>query len=166
MQKVKARDFGLRCVSSFAEPKPYNEEFIRKFVSDSLREFASYGIGAQHFAKNEGDRLFGYGVSFSLFNGNANFVLSRDGLVSSLLNGQNEQDADLIKELLRRAHHCLPELEKVGHIMTGFCHAEFVEGSSAEMIFKDLVAVQGPAKCISVSVLSNGPQEALAPVTE
>src|SRR5437762_964421 len=111
MRKVTGKDFGLRCVSSFAAPKPYDEEIIRKFVSNALREFASYGVGSQNFAKNEGDRLFGYGVSFSLFGGNAAFVLNGDALSSTLVNGQGQRDLDLIRELLSRAHRCLPEEE-------------------------------------------------------
>ena len=146
MHKVKARDFGLRSVSTLAFPRPYTEELVGGFVSAALQEFASYGVGAQNFAKNEGDRLFAYAVSLSLFNGNATFVLNRDGLVVTLLDGQSDQDAELMKELLRRAHKCLTDLDKVAHLMNGFCHAELAEGDGVDAVFRDLATLKAPAK--------------------
>ncbi len=155
MHKVRARDFGLTCQSNFATPKPYAEEVVRDFVSTAIREFTSYGVGANSFVKNEGDRLFNYGISLSLLNGNAAFLLGRDGLLSSLAGGQNERDAELIRQLLTRAHRCLPELEKVTHRMTAFCHAEFTEGDELGKLFQELVVVKAGVKAVAVSVLGN-----------
>ena len=129
-------------------------------------EFGSYGIAAPSFAKQEGDRLFGYGVSFSLFGGNATFVLGRDGLVSSLVNGQSQQDAELIKDLLNRAHKCLPELDKITHLMTAFCHAEFLGADSVEKVFQSLVVATGAVKAIGMSVLSQDAADVLLPPNE
>ena len=163
---MTAKNFGLRCVSSFASPRLYDETFLASFVSTALHELAPYGIGAQSFGKSEGDRLFGYWLSISLFNGNATFALNRDGLVSSLVNGQTQEDAELIKDLLHKAHRCLPELEKTKHAMTAFCHAEFVDGSTVEQVFKDLVLTKGAVNPVAVGVISEEPSEALLPSNE
>lgn len=166
MHKVTAKDFGLRCVSNFASPKPYDEAFIAAFVSTALHEFAGYGIGAQSFGKSEGDRLFGYWVSISIFNGNATFVLNRDALITSLFNGQSQEDAELIKELLSKAHRCLPELEKITHVMTAFCHAEFADDSSVEKVLRGLLVTNGRVKPVGVSVLSEDSAEAVLSANE
>ena len=59
MHKLTVKDFGLRCISSFAVARLYDDTFLKGFVIAALQEFATYGITAQSFVKNEGDRLFG-----------------------------------------------------------------------------------------------------------
>jgi hypothetical protein len=166
MHKVSVKNFGMRCVSNFAAPKPYSEEVIQSFVSMALQHFANYGIGAQNFSKNESDRLFGYVISFSLFNGNVTFVLNRDGLVSTLLNGESQRDAELLIDLFTGAQKCLPSIEKLTHTINCFCHAQFVGENSVESVFKGMTVTTGPVKAVGITVLSEDPIEALLPVNE
>jgi hypothetical protein len=166
VHKVTAKDFGLRCVSSFAAPRPYDPRLVREFVLAALAEFASYGLGSQNFVKNDGDRLFGYTISFALFGGNATFVLTSDGLNITLLNGQGQRDIDLIKELVTRAHRCVPQPEKLTHLMSGFCHAEFIGENAVENVLKSLTVTTGPVKAVGISVLSDDPAEAALPANE
>ena len=154
MRKVRAKDFGLRCVSNFDFAKPFNYPFIEGFVKTALREFAIYGIGPNNFSRTQSDGLFGYTVSFTLFAGNATFSLNRDGLVVSLSNGQTQQDVTLISELLDKAHKCIPNSEPLSHAMMAFCHAEFAEAGNADVVFKELVHLNGSVTPISLSALS------------
>ena len=157
MHKLKAKDFGLRCVSSFDVAKPFNYSYIESFVKSVLKEFAGHGIGPNNFSRAPGDGLFGYVISFSLFNGNATFALNRDGLISNLSNGQTPEDANLISNLLRKALTCLPGQEQLTHTITCFCHGEFVNGGSVESVFRDLVNLDSSLKPISLAFWNDAP---------
>jgi hypothetical protein len=166
MHKLIAKDFGLRCASNFDVAKPFNYPFIEAFVKAAMREFAGYGIGPNNFARNQGDGLFGYTVSFSLFNGNATFVLNRDGLVSTLSNGQTKADVVLIRDLLDKAHKCIPNPETLSHTMMGFCHAEFQEAGTVDAVLRGVVVTSGPVRPVAVSVVSSDPSEVDLPAKE
>ena len=169
MHRVIPRDFGLRCTSNYKVAKPFNYPFVERFVNTALSEFAGHGIGPNNFARNVNDGLFGYVVSFSLFAGNATFVLNRDGLISTLSNGQSKTDAPIIRDLLQRALNCLPSSQdELSHEMLGFCHGELEGGTGPEQILRELMPATGPnlTKPSALSVVSDCPSEANVPVKD
>jgi hypothetical protein len=165
MRKVNIKEFGLRCVSNFPQPRPYSESIVVEFISAALREFSSYGIAAPNFKKNEGDRLFSYLISFSLFNGNVAVELNAFGVIAFFSAGQTERDADIIMEVLSKVHRCIPESEKLVHTVVAFCHAEFADGKGCESFFKAL-PFQGNAKPVSFGVVSDEHAEAMVPANK
>ena len=162
MRKLNIKEFGLRCVSNFPQPRPYSESVVVDFISAALREFSSYGIAAPNFKKNEGDKLFSYLISISLFNGNVLVELNAFGVVAFFSAGQTERDADIIMEVLGKVHRCISESEKLGHTVAPFCHAEFADGKGSESFFKAL-PFQGNAKPVAFGVMSDEPAEAMLP---
>jgi hypothetical protein len=143
-------------VSNFDVAKPFNYGYIEAFIKSVLKDFSPHGIGPNNFSRAPGDGLFGYLISFSLFNGNATFALNRDGLVSTISNGQTSQDADLIMNVLRKAIKCLPGQEQLTHALTCFCHGEFVEGGGVESVFSELVNLGSTLKPMSLAVSNEG----------
>jgi hypothetical protein len=164
MLKVRPRDFGLRCASNFEVARPFNYAFIEAFVKSALKEFSANGIGPNNFSRSSGDGLFGYVVSFSLFNGNATFVLNRDGLVTTLSNGQTESDVHLIRDLLSKALKCLAPAEPASHVIMGVCNGEFQEPNGLRAVFEDLIKSTSSFIPVSLSVLEPTSQPPVGPV--
>jgi len=163
MHKLRPKDFGLKCTSSFQVAKPFNYGFIEAFVKTALKEFGNFGIGANNFSRSPpGDGLFGYLVSFVLFNGNASYILNRDGLVITLANGQSKTDLSLIQDLLRRGLRCI-QGEELSHEMMAFCHGEFIGGGNPEEILRNIIPSSGSSKPTALSVMSNEPTETNLP---
>ena len=155
------KDLGLRCVCQFPAPQLYNDGLISGFISAAQAEFSSYGFGPQNVSKIEGDRLFSYVVSISLFNGNAGFILGRDSLQINILNGQTLRDVALIKELLDKGLNCVPNLKGFTLRMAATCHAVFPDETDVEKYFKTIVIADGPVRQTGATVMSADPGEAM-----
>lgn len=113
------------------------------FVTASLKEFGSFGISAQAFKKNEGDRLFSYFVSFSIINEKVAIELNGNNLTAIFRGGSSQRDAELILQLLQKAHKCMTGPIEWQHSITVFCHAQFAAENGMDSFFNTFSASRG-----------------------
>lgn len=166
MFKLAVKQFGLRCSSVFEHPIPYTDAYISDLALKVLTNFRSYGLQATNIKKIEGDRLFRYSISFSMFNGNAQFDCDSERVLIEIFNGQNAEDGTLIEELLAKAHKCLPSPDKALHVMTAHCHCEFSDGQKSDAFFGQLRPMSDKVKFVKVTVETSDNAELLKPLTE
>jgi len=110
-----------------------------------LEAFASYGLRPTQIAVRNGDQVFNYDLSFSLFNGNGTFKISSEKLEVSLQNVNSEKDWEIVQDCLAKfyEHVPLPEIEHT--LITSNAHAAF---ASDEAMQQYLSQYANPARQI------------------
>ncbi len=129
MSKATVKQYSISLTSWFTEVIPFREFGIEGLAKKFLIRFGGYGLRPADLFQREGDRLFDYDLSFSLFNRSSSFRLNAEGIHVAFHNARDEKDAGIIGDCLLGASECISERRIREHRLETFVHASL---SSAE----------------------------------
>jgi len=100
MTKATLKQYSVSLTSWFAEALPFREAGLEHVAKKLLLRFSGYGLRPLEVFQREGDRLFDYDLTFSLFNRSGSFRLTAEGLQVTFQNARDEKDAGIIADCL------------------------------------------------------------------
>jgi len=129
MSKATVKQYSISLTSWFTEVIPFRESGIEGLAKKLLVRFGGYNLRPADLFQREGDRLFDYDLSFSLFNRSSSFRINPEGIHVAFHNARDEKDAGIIGDCLLGVLECISERRIREHRLETFLHASL---SSAE----------------------------------
>lgn len=109
--------------SWFAEAVPFPEAGLAATAKKILLRFGGYGLRPAEIVQREGDKLFDYDLTFTLFNRSGSFRLASEGNYTSFQNAKDSNDANVIADCLLGICETLSERRMREHRLEVFVHA-------------------------------------------
>jgi hypothetical protein len=107
MQRATVKQYGVSLTSWFSEAVSFPASQLEITARQLLIRFAGYGLRPVELVQRQGDKLFDYDLTFSLFSRNGSFRLSSEGAYVTLQNARDEKDAGIIIDCLLGFMECL-----------------------------------------------------------
>lgn len=123
MHTATVRQYGISLTSWFAEVVSLREAGLEAVARKLLLRFGGYGLRPLDLFQREGDKLFDYDVTFSLFNRGGSFRLTCEGVHTAFQNARDEKDAGIISDCLTGILECVSERRIREHRLELFVHA-------------------------------------------
>jgi hypothetical protein len=147
LRTIQNQQLNVSVEMLFANPIPYRAADLDGFSQKALASFREYGLGALHIFQREGDRLYDYDVTFSLFNRNGNFRLASEKLIVVLQNARGEADVALIKAALLKITECLTVADVTENIINSTSQAVFSTKEERDEFLSNLAHTREGLSC-------------------
>jgi hypothetical protein len=108
MPEITSQTVGVTFDTRFKKAVLLKDAHIPDVAQMCLEAFASYGLTPTQITMRHGDSLFNYELLFALFNANATFKISAEGLHMDFKNARGEKDGELIIDCVTRVHERVP----------------------------------------------------------
>ena len=107
MIQVCNQNLSVTLEAFFQKPVAYDRDRFKSIAETALEKYGEFGLRCGQVWQRQGDQLFDYELSFSLFNGLGQFRLSAERFSVNLQNARGERDVQVILECLVRAAQCV-----------------------------------------------------------
>lgn len=135
MIQVRNQNLSVNLEAAFQKPVPYDAVYMKGVAESGLQKFGEFGLRCGQVLQRQGDQLFDYELSFSLFNGQAQFRLNAERYSLNLQNVRTERDAQLVLESLVRATQCVGSSNNCKLNLQANAHATFESESQCGAFF-------------------------------
>jgi hypothetical protein len=109
MIEATIKHFNVTLTSDFLEAAPFREEEARDIAKGLLGQFRGFGLTPSDVILREGDRLFDYDISLSLFNRNGAIRIGAQSVTVDFKNANCRNDAELMTDCIKRIFDCISE---------------------------------------------------------
>jgi hypothetical protein len=123
MHTATVRQYSVSLTSWFADTVPFREAGLEAIARKLLIRFGGYGLRPLELLQREGDKLFDYDLTFSLFNRSGSFRLTSEGGHAAFQNARDDKDAGIISDCLLGLIECVSERRIREHRLEAFVHA-------------------------------------------
>jgi hypothetical protein len=123
MHAATTKLYSVSLTSWFAEVVPFPEAGVSATAKKIQLRFAGYGLRPQEIVQRDGDRLFDYELSFSIFNRNGSIRLTSEGCYASFQNARDDKDASIISDCFLGITEVLSDKRIREHRLEAFVHA-------------------------------------------
>lgn len=123
MNKATVKLYSVSLTSWFAEALPFRESGLESIAKKLLQRFSGYGLRHLDVLQREGDKLFDYDLTFSIFNRSGSFRLTAEAVHMAFQNARDEKDAGIISDCLVGVLESLSERRIRESKLEAFVHA-------------------------------------------
>jgi hypothetical protein len=127
--------------SWLAEAVPYAEASLPALAKRILLRFGGYGLRPLEIVQRDGDRLFDYDLSFTLFSRSGTLRITAEGVYASFQNAKDSNDANLISDCLLGIGEVVSDRRMREHRLEAFVHASLSSVAERDSFLASL----GPA---------------------
>jgi hypothetical protein len=125
MIQVRNQNLSVTLEAFFHKPAPYDSGRFKSIAESALEKYGEFGLRCGQVWQRQGDQLFDYELSFTLFNGQGQFRLSAERFSLNFQNARGERDVQIILECMVRAAQCVGASDSCKLNLQAASHAIF-----------------------------------------
>jgi hypothetical protein len=123
MYQVRTQVFTVNLGSFFAQAIPFSQVKPELLAGRLTQKFSSVGLRPTQIQCREGDHLFDYDLTFTLFNRNATCRIAADKVEAAFQNGRDPKDANVVRDSILSLLETVADRHPAQSFLEVGCHA-------------------------------------------